>query len=596
MSAVPAGSTGHRRVLGLLLASLTMLVATTVAVPGRADADVLLIDTFRAEAGPFGAISVLGDSVLLGSGYYAPTLNDQLAARGWGPIRFIAGVGHNTGAFGGKLAVQTSYIVQQWRASGWDPPNVMVNIGANDSVTCDGNVDCAYAAIMHLVNAIGPGHQIWWPYITRHPVYIHQQNGWNAALQRVADERDDFFTWDWATVMNNGPFPTSDWTHLDANGYRLRSGMIARELTADLTRAARTGPDAPLAAPIGEAAEFVPLPPVRVLDTRSQESPIGSGGHVEIDMTPFVPEGASAVAVNLTSDATHEPGFLTGYPCDRAPGSVSNVNHAAAVPRGAMAVVPLSADGRLCVLTRASGHVIVDLQGAFVSGGDDGTRLTPIDPPQRLLDTRQSGRSSVVEFEAPEGAAAVAINLTATGVEAAGWLKAYPCDQSPPEVSNVNYIGGDTVAVAAFVPVSADGTVCVQSLVPVDVVIDITGVFTEGGALAFVPAEPTRMLDTRTGIGGWSPIHGGGQTLDVRVAPPGAEAVTATITIVGPLRDGWLAAAACGQPTPTSSVNAVADAVFANATTVGVDDAGDVCLTALSATHTLFDVTGWWVA
>ena len=35
--------------------------------------------------------------------------------------------------------------------------------------------------------------------------------------------------------------------------------------------------------------------------------------------------------------------------------------------------------------------------------------------------------------------------------------------------------------------------------------------------------------------------------------------------------------------------------VFANAVTVGVDAGGRICVKALSATHTLFDVTGWWV-
>ena len=593
-------STPHRSVFVISMALLATLAATTVAMvaaPADADADVLLVNLYEPAPGPLGGLSVLGDSVLLGSGYYSPTFVDQLAGRGWGPVRFIAGVGHNTGYFGGKLATQTSYLVEQWRAQGWLAPNVMINIGANDSVSCNGNVDCAYAAIMHVVNAIGPGHQIWWPYITRHPVYDYQQNGWNAGLQRVADERDDFFTWDWATVMRTGPFPSPDWTHLDANGYRLRSALMARELTADLARGTDSGSDAALATPIGDATEFLPLPPTRVLDTRTAGSgtPVAAAGHADIDLTAYVPEGATAVAVNLTSDGTREPGFLTGYPCDRPVGSVSNVNHAAAVPRGSMAVVPLSADGHLCVFTRTAGHVIVDLQGAFVTDHEDGTRLTPIEPPQRLLDTRQTGRSNVVEVDAPVGAAAVAVNLTATSSLEPGWLKAYPCDQAAPEVSNVNYLKGDTVAVAAFVPVSAEGTFCVQTLVPVDIVVDITGVFAADGDLRFVPAQPARMLDTRSGTGGWSPIHGSRQTLDVRVVPPEAQAVTATVTIVNPLRDGWLAAAACGQTTPTSTVNAVADSVFANATTVSVDAGGRVCITALSATQTLFDVTGWWV-
>jgi hypothetical protein len=50
------------------------------------------------------------------------------------------------------------------------------------------------------------------------------------------------------------------------------------------------------------------------------------------------------------------------------------------------------------------------------------------------------------------------------------------------------------------------------------VIVDLTGTFGDGG-LSFVPVRPTRMLDTRNAIGGWSPIHGSGETLDVRVAP-----------------------------------------------------------------------------
>jgi len=135
----------------------------------------------------------------------------------------------------------------------------------------------------------------------------------------------------------------------------------------------------------------------------------------------------------------------------------------------------------------------------------------------------------------------------------------------------------------------------VQSMNAVDVVVDLTGVFGPAGELRFVPTDPTRMLDTRTGTGGWTPHQGSGQVLDVRVVPPEARAVTGTITLVGPLRPGWLKAYPCGTEPPTSTVNAGTETVFANAVTVGVDAGGRVCIKALSATHTLFDVTGWWV-
>ena len=151
------------------------------------------------------------------------------------------------------------------------------------------------------------------------------------------------------------------------------------------------------------------------------------------------------------------------------------------------------------------------------------------------------------------------------------------------------------MASAAFVPVAADGTICVRSMNPVDVVVDLTGVFDAAGELRLVPTDPTRMLDTRTATGGWSPYQGSGQVLDVRVVPPEARAVTGTITLVAPLRPGWLKAYPCGTEPRTSTVNAGIETVFANAVTVGVDAGGRMCIKALSATHTLFDVTGWWV-
>jgi hypothetical protein len=215
--------------------------------------------------------------------------------------------------------------------------------------------------------------------------------------------------------------------------------------------------------------------------------------------------------------------------------------------------------------------------------------------PARLLDTRATGRAPIVVVDVPDGVDAVAVNLTATEATSPGWLKAYPCGDTPPDVSNVNYLPGDTVASAAFVPVADDGTICVQSMTPVDVVVDLTGVFDAAGELRFVPTDPTRMLDTRTGVGGWTLYQGAGQVLDIRVVPPEARAVTGTITLVGPLRAGWLKAYPCGTEPPTSSVNAGTETVFANAVTVGVDAAGRLCVKALSATHSLFDVTGWWV-
>jgi len=144
------------------------------------------------------------------------------------------------------------------------------------------------------------------------------------------------------------------------------------------------------------------------------------------------------------------------------------------------------------------------------------------------------------------------------------------------------------------VSTSEQGTICVETSGSADVIVDLTGTFGADG-LSFVPVVPTRLLDTRNGIGGWAPIQGARQTLDVRAAPDGAAAATGTITIVGPVVDGYLVAHGCGPLPPTSSVNAASGRTLANSVTTGVSGTGRLCVYSDRTTQALFDVTGWWV-
>jgi GDSL-like Lipase/Acylhydrolase family len=583
------------RLACVFASAITASVA--VAVGPSEPAHAAPIEIFDQRSGPLGAVSVIGDSILMGAAFYSPTLPSRLVEQGWGPVRLRAGEGYSTGQFGVELSFRSSYWIAQWRSQGWDPPNVIVNLGANDSGFCNVNLACAREAILHLVDAIGPGHKIWWPQITRLYTHQGQQDTWNLALRQIANERDDFYTWDWPTVMASGPFPSSDGTHLAPDGYRRRSQLMAEAFTADIAVATRVGGDAPLAQPLGAPSEYVPLAPERIVDTRSDPpGRLAAGGTLTVDLADDIPPGTTAVAVNLTATQPGAAGFLTAHPCDRARRDVSSVNYPAGGDRGAMAVIPLSASKTLCVYTDAASHVIVDLQGAFVPApAVDGRRFQPLATPSRLADTRNTGRTSILTIPVPAGSDAVAVNLTATAADAPGFLTAYPCGGAVPNVSNVNFGPTEPVAGSAFVPTSGDGTICVAASTSVDVIVDITGSFTAGGGLRFVPAEPSRMIDTRSGVGGWAPIHGRDQTIDSRVAPADAEAVTGTLTIVSPVTGAFLTAYGCGTPPATSSVNADARLVLANALTVGVSAEGRLCLTASAVTHSLFDTTGWWV-
>ena len=144
--------------------------------------------------------------------------------------------------------------------------------------------------------------------------------------------------------------------------------------------------------------------------------------------------------------------------------------------------------------------IVIDVQGAFVAR-DDGLRFDPLDVPERLIDTRTTiapggDRTREVRVTVPAQATAVAVNLTAVAPAAPGFLSAHPCG-SRSDVANVNYRAGVTTAAFAIVNVSTERTICITTSAATDVIVDVTGVFSQDSGLRFVSVAPTRTLDTR---------------------------------------------------------------------------------------------------
>lgn len=567
----------------------------------RAGAAPLVVADWDPTPRPLGPITVFGDSVLKGSLETSPSFVDRLAAQGWGPIRARAGGGYSTGEWEtGNQQTKATYWIDTWRAQGWDPVDVVINLGANDAGMCSTSA-CAYRMISFLADHIGPGHRIWWPLITH--LGAGRANVWNAALLQIDAERDDFYTWDWPHEMATGGYSTGDGVHLGPDSYRKRSAVMAEQVTATLGWASPTGASAGLPAPAAAPSEFVPLTSARVLDTRlpaaAPTGPVAAEQQVRVDVSGVVPPGTSAVAVYVAATDTQGAGFLTASPCDQPLPTASSVNYAPWATRGAVTIVPV-VDGQFCLFTKATAHLLADVQGAFVptGGGPDGLRLHPLDTPQRLLDTRPTGPVETAVVPLPPGTAAAAVNLTAVAHGQPGYLTVYPCGGERPLAAAVNFSGTDTVAAAAYVPAGEGDAICVYAKGGADVVVDLTATLAPAdaeGGLAFVPVAPTRTLDTRSGTGGWAPVQGPTQTLDAVVAPVGARAVSGTLTLAAPIFAGYLRAWGCGPQPATSNVNAVAGAAMANHVTTGIADDGKLCIFSLSRGTTIFDTTGWWV-
>ena len=71
------------------------------------------------------------------------------------------------------------------------------------------------------------------------------------------------------------------------------------------------------------------------------------------------------------------------------------------------------------------------------------------------------------------------MNVTVTNTEADGYLTAWPCDQPRPEASNLNFRRGADVPNLVSVKLAANGTVCIFSTAPTDVIADVAGYTTD---------------------------------------------------------------------------------------------------------------------
>jgi hypothetical protein len=158
--------------------------------------------------------------------------------------------------------------------------------------------------------------------------------------------------------------------------------------------------------------------------------------------------------------------------------------------------------GKVCVFSSASADVIVDVSGYFNAGPG----FTATAAPVRFLDSRETtriaaGTSKELTVAGDKGIPAdvrgVALNVTAVGASADGFMTVYPCGEPVPVASNLNYTKGRDVANFVLAKPGVGGKVCFYSDKTVDIVVDVAGYFGPSSTFTPIP-NPTRILDTRT--------------------------------------------------------------------------------------------------
>ena len=409
--------------------------------------------------------------------------------------------------------------------------------------------------------------------------------------------------------------------------------------------------------PPAPAGQFHPLPPTRILDTRSglgiPNGPVREGdGSIDTSNDDFrtdeelnhelvvtgragVPKhGVAAVLLNITAVDPSGDGFVTVGPRPQGRGDLfddqnsygewpnaSNLNFVAGQTVPNLVLVRVGAGGRIRFHAYgATTHLIADIAGYF-SAGDIGAGFSSVTP-TRLFDSRHSSegrfttdsrRTVQVTGRAgiPEGATSAVVNVTAVSPTAEGFVTAFPAGTRVPNASNLNLRAGETRPNLAVVSLSASGAIELQSVLPydlngsVDLIVDVFGFFSDDGGERTTTTEPFRIVDTRSGIGGVNLPFGSAEIRSFRAArsggiPSDASAIWANVTVVSPTADGFLSAYPSGTTTPqVSNLNWKAGDINPNMALIPLNSQGnfDVAVTmpwdSSGKADVLVDVLGW---
>ena len=123
------------------------------------------------------------------------------------------------------------------------------------------------------------------------------------------------------------------------------------------------------------------------------------------------------------------------------------------------AVVPVAADGSLCLHANTPTDLVVDVAGAVT----DNYVVDAADPAARHARGSSGHKPASTVAATTPGAAGAVLNVTAAGgSDAAGFVTVYPADVPQPPTSNVNFRAGQIVPNAAVVHPDGAGQVAAQ--------------------------------------------------------------------------------------------------------------------------------------
>jgi hypothetical protein len=414
------------------------------------------------------------------------------------------------------------------------------------------------------------------------------------------------------------------------------TGLTAGSYSATVTFWSSTASNSPISVPVtltvtaaGTALRFVPMAPCRVADTRNANGPFGgpilgvagARDFVLPSSSCGIPSSAQAYSLNVTAVPQGRLGYLTIWPTGQTAPFVSTLNSLDGRIKANAAIVPAGLNGAVSVYVTDSSHVVLDINGYFVSASASyGMSFYPITP-CRVADTRLASgllggpslaggqtRNFPVLASAcglPPTANAYSMNFTVVPRAGLGYLTVWPAGSPQPLVSTLNAPTGAITANAAIVPIGNGGSINVYATDTTELVIDVNGYFAApggSGALSLYAISPCRLADTR-----WPVAAFGGPPLEPAQTrtypvpsgscgiPQTAQAYSLNATVVPAAALGYLTLWPAGVAPPfVSTLNAVDGSIVANAAIVPAGWGGAINALATDRADLILDLNGYF--
>jgi alpha-tubulin suppressor-like RCC1 family protein len=237
----------------------------------------------------------------------------------------------------------------------------------------------------------------------------------------------------------------------------------------------------------GAGALYQPLPPTRVLDTRTGTGvkPRNPDGSLPLNLAGFIPADATAVVFNLTATNVTANTHVIAWPHGKTRPDTSNLNMAPGETRANLVTVALGTDRTVDLFNNLGGiDLIADLAGFYLPG--EGLAYYPLDP-VRVADTRSTTMRRPDQLlnlvltwgnYIPHNASAVVMNVTATESTANTHVTVTPGHGFETDASTLNVPPGGTVPNLAAVVVGMLGALDLKpNAGSMHLIVDLAGYF-----------------------------------------------------------------------------------------------------------------------